>query len=62
VITASTVSGGVAGSGIGPPAVRVGAATARERVPERIGDALGAGVYDDTGIEAAPAVISEAMS
>jgi glycerol-3-phosphate acyltransferase PlsX len=43
-------------------AVRVGAATARERVAERIGDALGAGVYDDTGIEAAPAVISEAMS
>jgi fatty acid/phospholipid biosynthesis enzyme len=43
-------------------AVRVGAATARERVAERIGDALGAGVYDDTGIEAAPAVISEGMS
>ncbi len=43
-------------------AVRVGAATAREHVAERIGDALGAGVYDDTGIEAAPAVISEAMS
>jgi glycerol-3-phosphate acyltransferase PlsX len=43
-------------------AVRVGAATARERVAERIGDALGAGVYDDMGIVAAPAVISEAMS
>jgi glycerol-3-phosphate acyltransferase PlsX len=43
-------------------AVRVGAATARERVAERIGEALGAGVYDDMGIEAAPAVISEAMS
>ncbi|MEW6224985.1 MAG: phosphate acyltransferase PlsX [Chloroflexota bacterium] len=43
-------------------AVRVGAATARERVAERIGRALGGEVYDDMGIAAAPAVASEAIS
>jgi glycerol-3-phosphate acyltransferase PlsX len=43
-------------------AVRVGATTARERVAERIGEALGAEVRDDTEISAAPAVISESMS
>ena len=43
-------------------AVRVGAATAREHVAERIGEALGGEVYDDTEITAAPAVITETMS
>lgn len=43
-------------------AVRVGATTARERVAERIGDALGSEVRDDADISAAPAVISEGMS
>jgi glycerol-3-phosphate acyltransferase PlsX len=43
-------------------AVRVGAATARERVAERIGQALGGEVYDDTDVTAAPAVSSEAIS
>jgi glycerol-3-phosphate acyltransferase PlsX len=43
-------------------AVRVGAATARERVAERIGEALGGDVFEDTDIAAAPAVISETMS
>ncbi|OGO54306.1 MAG: phosphate acyltransferase PlsX [Chloroflexi bacterium RBG_16_72_14] len=43
-------------------AVRVGAATARERVAERIGQALGGEVYDDTGVTATPAVASEAIS
>ncbi len=42
-------------------AVRVGAATARERVPERIGDALGGEADDESGISAAPALISEAI-
>jgi len=43
-------------------AVRVAATTARERVAERIGDALGGEVYDDMDISAAPAVITEATS
>jgi glycerol-3-phosphate acyltransferase PlsX len=42
-------------------AVRVGAATAREQVARRIGEALGGEVYDDTEIAAAPAVISEGL-
>jgi len=43
-------------------AVRVGATTARERVAERIGEALGTEPREDTEISAAPAVISEAMT
>jgi glycerol-3-phosphate acyltransferase PlsX len=43
-------------------AVRVGAATAREHVAQRIGQALGGEVYDDTGGAAAPPVTSEAIS
>ena len=42
-------------------AVRVGAATARERVPERIGEALGGDLLDESGIAAAPAMIPEAI-
>ena len=42
-------------------AVRVGAALARERVPERIGEALGE-ADDESGVAAAPALISEAMT
>ena len=42
-------------------AVRVGAATARERVPERIGEELGQDVLDESGVAAAPAMISEAI-
>ena len=42
-------------------AVRVGAATARERVPERIGVALGE-ADDEPGVAAAPAMISEALT
>jgi len=41
-------------------AVRVGATTARERVPERIAEALGARVRDDELDAAAGAVIAEA--
>ena len=43
-------------------AVRVGATTARERVAERIGEALGGDVRDDRDIPAAPAVTSETTS
>lgn len=43
-------------------AVRVGATTARERVADRIGEALGGESFDDTDIAAAPAVIPEGMS
>src|SRR5262245_62103722 len=42
-------------------AVRVGAATARERVTERIGEALGGDPPDEPGVAAAPALISEAI-
>ena len=41
-------------------AVRVGATTARERVPERIGEALGAGVRGDVPEAADTAVVTEA--
>jgi phosphate acyltransferase len=43
-------------------AVRVGASTARERVAERIGEALARQPRDDMDISAAPAVISEVVS
>jgi phosphate acyltransferase len=43
-------------------AVRVGATTARERVADRIGEALGIEAREDTEISAAPAMISEGMS
>jgi glycerol-3-phosphate acyltransferase PlsX len=42
-------------------AVRVAATAVREKVDERISDALGFGSFDDNEITAAPAVISEAM-
>jgi glycerol-3-phosphate acyltransferase PlsX len=42
-------------------AVRVGATTARERVAERIGEALGGEADDRPGVSAAPAVIAESM-
>ena len=42
-------------------AVRVGAATARERVMERIGEELGGDPLDESGVAAAPAMISEAI-
>ena len=42
-------------------AVRVGATTARERVAERIGEALGGEADDEPGVSAAPAVIAESM-
>ncbi|MHB8893471.1 MAG: hypothetical protein ACYC65_15660, partial [Candidatus Limnocylindrales bacterium] len=41
-------------------AVRVGATTARERVPERIGEALGTAVREDVSDTADEAVIAEA--
>jgi hypothetical protein len=42
-------------------AVRVGAATARERVTQRIGEELGGDVLDESAVAAAPTMISEAI-
>jgi glycerol-3-phosphate acyltransferase PlsX len=42
-------------------AVRVGATTARERVSERIGEALGGEDDDEPGVSAAPAIFGDAL-